>query len=116
MQMGIFYFVSPRVTRSLAYGLAARNRLDMYRPPAKRKRPPNGYRVVIYITGSGTHWLEGLIVLRWHSVSPYPHATQETCDSECAVSMTMLVIGPRGCEPITIQLEYELISPAFSGP
>ena len=54
MQMGIFYFVSPRVTRSLAYGLAARNRLDMYRPPAKRKRPPNGYRVVIYITGSET--------------------------------------------------------------
>ncbi|CAK0731873.1 hypothetical protein CVIRNUC_000054 [Coccomyxa viridis] len=51
IQMGIFYFVSPRVTRSLAYGLAARNRLDMYRPPAKRKRPPNGYRVVIYITG-----------------------------------------------------------------
>ena len=50
-QMGIFYFVSPRVTRSLVYGLAARNRLDLYRPPAKSKRPPDGYRVVIYITG-----------------------------------------------------------------
>ena len=61
MQMGIFYFVSPRVTRSLAYGLAARNRLDMYRPPAKRKRPPNGYRVVIYITGSGTRCFRSLL-------------------------------------------------------
>lgn len=51
LQMGIFYFVSPRVTRSLVYGLAARNRLDLYRPPAKSERPPKGYRVVIYITG-----------------------------------------------------------------
>ncbi|CAL5224096.1 g6725 [Coccomyxa viridis] len=51
IQMGIFYFLSPRVTRSLVYGLAARNRLDLYRPPSKYKRPPEGYKVVIYITG-----------------------------------------------------------------
>ena len=51
LQMGMFYFLSPRVTRSLVYGLAARNRLDLYRPPSKHKRPPEGYRVVIYITG-----------------------------------------------------------------
>ena len=70
MQMGIFYFVSPRVTRSLAYGLAARNRLDMYRPPAKRKRPPNGYRVVIYITGSGTRRCKSSFV-RGESEKPY---------------------------------------------
>ena len=49
--MGVFYFLSPRVTRSLVYGLAARNRLDLYRPPSKHKRPPEGYKVVIYITG-----------------------------------------------------------------
>ena len=51
LQMGIFYFVSPRVTRSLVYGLAARNRLDLYRPPSQSKRPLEGYKVVIYITG-----------------------------------------------------------------
>jgi len=56
--MGIFYFISPRVTRSLVYGLAARNRLDLYRPPSKSKRPKDGYRVVIYITGSYQHTSE----------------------------------------------------------
>ena len=77
MQMGVFYFVSPRVTRSLAYGLAARNRLDMYRPPAKRERPPNGYRVVIYITGS--HHLQETALLKQQSGSSCPHLTVQTC-------------------------------------
>ena len=50
--MGIFYFLSPRVTRSVRYGLAARNRLDLYRPPTSEKAPPEGYPVIIYLTGA----------------------------------------------------------------
>ena len=52
LQMGIFYFLSPRVTRSVRYGLAARNRLDLYRPPTSEKAPPEGYPVIIYLTGA----------------------------------------------------------------
>ena len=50
--MGIFYFLSPRVTRSVRYGLAARNRLDLYRPPTSEKAPPDDYPVIIYLTGA----------------------------------------------------------------
>jgi hypothetical protein len=50
--MGIFYFLSPRVTRSIRYGLAPRNRLDLFRPPTRLRAPPQGYPVVIYITGA----------------------------------------------------------------
>ena len=49
--MGIYYFLSPRCTRSIRYGQAPRNRLDLHRPPSNKKSPPEGYPVVIYLTG-----------------------------------------------------------------
>jgi hypothetical protein len=49
--MGIYYFLSPRCTRSIRYGQAPRNRLDLHRPPSSLKSPPQGYPVVIYLTG-----------------------------------------------------------------
>ena len=52
MQMGIYYFLSPRCTRSIRYGQAPRNRLDLHRPPSSLKSPPEGYPVVIYLTGA----------------------------------------------------------------
>lgn len=51
VQMAVFYFFSPRVTRSIMYGTAARNRLDIYRPPADQQAPDKGFPVVIYLTG-----------------------------------------------------------------
>lgn len=51
VQMAVFYFFSPRVTRSVMYGTAARNRLDIYRPPSDQQPPANGFPVVIYLTG-----------------------------------------------------------------
>ncbi|CAL8465640.1 g5176 [Coccomyxa elongata] len=51
IQMAVFYFFSPRVTRSVMYGTAARNRLDIYRPPADQQPPDKGFPVVIYLTG-----------------------------------------------------------------
>ncbi len=50
-QMAVYYFFSPRVTRSVVYGAAARNRLDIHRPPASQAAPEGGVPVVIYITG-----------------------------------------------------------------
>ncbi|EIE18373.1 PRENYLCYSTEINE methylesterase [Coccomyxa subellipsoidea C-169] len=51
IQMAVYYFFSPRVTRSVVYGAAARNRLDIHRPPASQTVPEGGFPVVIYITG-----------------------------------------------------------------
>ncbi|KAK9820850.1 hypothetical protein WJX81_002179 [Elliptochloris bilobata] len=52
-QMVVFYMVSPRVRRSLVYGKAPRNRLDLYLPPAKAHNGSHAAAVpvVIYITG-----------------------------------------------------------------
>ena len=47
-----YYFLSPRVERSIVYGLAARNRLDLHRPPSSKEAPTGGYPVVVYITGA----------------------------------------------------------------
>ncbi len=49
-QMVVFYMVSPRVKRSLVYGPAPRNRLDLYLPPGGKRKAP--VPVVIYITGA----------------------------------------------------------------
>ena len=68
--MAIFYFLSPRVTRSLVYGLAARNRLDLYRPPSNLKRPPEGYKVVIYITGAKSRHLAAHPCASWAGAWP----------------------------------------------
>ncbi|KAK9918580.1 hypothetical protein WJX75_005121 [Coccomyxa subellipsoidea] len=51
IQMAVYYFFSPRITRSIVYGAAARNRLDIHRPPANQTAPEGGFPVVIYITG-----------------------------------------------------------------
>lgn len=51
VQMAVYYFFSLRVTRSVVYGVAARNRLDIHRPPGDHAAPPHGYPVVVYITG-----------------------------------------------------------------
>ena len=53
-QMVVFYFVSPRIRRSLVYGKAPRNRLDLYLPPAKARNGSHGdtVPVVVYITGA----------------------------------------------------------------
>jgi hypothetical protein len=48
--MVVFYMVSPRVKRSLVYGPAPRNRLDLYLPPGGTRAAP--VPVVIYITGA----------------------------------------------------------------
>jgi len=50
LQMVVFYMVSPRVKRSLVYGPAPRNRLDLYLPPGGKRKAP--VPVVIYITGA----------------------------------------------------------------
>ena len=48
--MVVFYMLSPRVRRSLVYGKAPRNRLDLYLPPGAQRKEP--VPVVIYITGA----------------------------------------------------------------
>ena len=52
--MVVFYFTSPRVRRSLVYGKAPRNRLDLYLPPAKAHNGSHadGVPVVVYLTGA----------------------------------------------------------------
>lgn len=52
--MVVFYFVSPRIRRSLVYGKAPRNRLDLYLPPAKAHNGghADAVPVVVYITGA----------------------------------------------------------------
>ena len=52
--MAVFYFVSPRIRRSLVYGKAPRNRLDLYLPPAKARAGglADAVPVVVYITGA----------------------------------------------------------------
>lgn len=57
-QMVVFYMVSSRVKRSLVYGNAPRNRLDLYLPPGVAKEASKVGKhaptvpVVIYITGA----------------------------------------------------------------
>lgn len=50
MQMIIFYFTSPRVSRSVPYGRKQRQRLDLFIPKAAESTP-NGVPVVIFVTG-----------------------------------------------------------------
>ncbi|PSC67534.1 putative isoprenylcysteine alpha-carbonyl methylesterase ICMEL1 [Micractinium conductrix] len=50
IQMVVFYFLSPRVLRSVPYGLEARNRLDIYLP-RKEWRRQGARPTVIFITG-----------------------------------------------------------------
>ncbi|KAK9798997.1 hypothetical protein WJX73_000658 [Symbiochloris irregularis] len=57
IQMGMFYFGSSRVLRSITYGPNPRNRLDLY-VPRNHWRMESGPRpVVIYITGGA--WMIG---------------------------------------------------------
>mmetsp|Transcript_18243 Transcript_18243/g.51089 ORF Transcript_18243/g.51089 Transcript_18243/m.51089 type:complete len:386 (+) Transcript_18243:2-1159(+) len=51
LQMGVFYFFSPRVHRSLRYGSKPRNTLDVYVPRLKWLTMEGPRPVVIYITG-----------------------------------------------------------------
>ena len=55
-QMMIFYYFSPRVIRSVPYGIQSRNVLDIYLPRRKwRRKGP--CPVVIYVTGGA--WIIG---------------------------------------------------------
>lgn len=50
LQMMVFYFLSPRLLRSIPYGIESRNMLDIYVPRKKwRRRGPRP--VVIFLTG-----------------------------------------------------------------
>ncbi|KAF5837012.1 hypothetical protein DUNSADRAFT_4985 [Dunaliella salina] len=49
IQVILFYFFSPRVSRSVAYGAGPRQRLDMYL--TKNRKPGHKYPVVIFVTG-----------------------------------------------------------------
>jgi len=49
IQVILFYFFSPRVSRSVAYGAGPRQRLDMYL--TKNRKPGQKYPVVIFVTG-----------------------------------------------------------------
>ena len=50
-RLALYYFLSPHVTRSVAYGRKPRQRLDLYLPP--RPPPPGsaGHPVVVFVTG-----------------------------------------------------------------
>lgn len=50
VQMIVFYFFSPRMLRSIAYGSKPRNRLDVY-VPRKKWRRAGAMPTVIFITG-----------------------------------------------------------------
>ena len=52
--MIVFYYFSPRVTRSVVYGPRARNTLDIYLPRHHMRDLQDPIPVVIYITGAPT--------------------------------------------------------------
>mmetsp|Transcript_13734 Transcript_13734/g.34589 ORF Transcript_13734/g.34589 Transcript_13734/m.34589 type:complete len:437 (-) Transcript_13734:1551-2861(-) len=56
VQVGLFYYFSKRVSRSIVYGPNPRNRLDIYRP-ADTKNCQSPLPVVIFITGGA--WIIG---------------------------------------------------------
>lgn len=49
--MIVFYFCSPRITRSVVYGPKPRNRLDIYLPRNHLRDVRDPLPVVIFITG-----------------------------------------------------------------
>ena len=49
--MIVFYFFSPRVTRSVVYGPRPRNTLDLYLPRHHLRDLQDPVPVVIYLTG-----------------------------------------------------------------
>ena len=51
-QMIVFYYFSPRVTRSVVYGPRPRNTLDIYLPRHHMRDLQDPIPVVIYITGA----------------------------------------------------------------
>ena len=50
-QMIVFYFFSPRITRSVVYGPRPRNTLDLYLPRHHLRDLQEPVPVVIYLTG-----------------------------------------------------------------
>ena len=50
--MIVFYFFSPRVTRSVVYGPRPRNTLDLYLPRHHLRDLQDPVPVVIYLTGA----------------------------------------------------------------
>ncbi len=51
-QMIVFYFFSPRITRSVVYGPRPRNTLDLYLPRHHLRDLQDPVPVVIYLTGA----------------------------------------------------------------
>jgi len=82
--MVVFYMVSPRVKRSLVYGPAPRNRLDLYLPPGGKRKAP--VPVVIYITGAR----RGLALGRRH------HCDTEVAPAACWESHALQLMSDRG--------------------
>lgn len=62
-QMGIFYFGSSRVLRSIQYGVNPRNRLDLYVPRNHWRMESGPRAVVIYITGERHCLKSGLFIV-----------------------------------------------------
>ncbi len=52
--MIVFYFFSPRITRSVVYGPRPRNTLDLYLPRHHLRDLQDPVPVVIYLTGAYT--------------------------------------------------------------
>ena len=57
LKIAYFYVFSPKVQRSVVFGLFPRNRLDIIYPPYYIKSPKSGRPIVIFVTGGA--WIIG---------------------------------------------------------
>ena len=71
--MIVFYYWSPRITRSVVYGPKPRNRLDIYLPRSHLRDLHEPLPVVIFITGERSTCSPFIPPSQRPCHSPHPH-------------------------------------------